>query len=114
MLLKNKESWRGKMTVRKRKYDAITQYLVHNGGSQVTLTFTQFDELLFPSKGLPKTARETKDWWVNDYLYPENGAYAWINANYEVIRVDLKKEFVIFRPLVKENLFVNDSFPGKR
>ena len=47
------------MKERMKKYDAITHYLKNNGGSQVTLTFTQFDELLFPSNGLPKTARES-------------------------------------------------------
>lgn len=49
------------MQERMKKYDAITHYLKNNGGSQVTLTFTQFDELLFPSNGLPKTARESTD-----------------------------------------------------
>lgn len=39
---------------RQKKYDTITHYLKTNGGSQVTLTFTQFDELLFPHSGLPK------------------------------------------------------------
>ncbi len=48
------------MKERMKKYDAITHYLKNNGGSQVTLTFTQFDELLFPSNGLPKTARKAQ------------------------------------------------------
>ena len=49
---------KGEMGMKERikKYDAITQYLKNNGGSQVTLTFTQIDELLFPSYGLPKSA----------------------------------------------------------
>ena len=86
---------------RKKKYDVITNYLRINGGTQVTLTFTQINELLFPASGLPRTARTSTDWWVNDYLYPEKGAYAWLNANYEVIHVDLQKEYVVFRPLLK-------------
>lgn len=89
------------MARRKKKYDVITKYLKNNGGSQVTLTFTQFDELLFPANGLPKTARITLDWWTNDYKHPEKGAYAWINAKYEVIYVNLEKEYAVFRPLVK-------------
>ena len=91
------------MKARKKKYDVITNYLRHNGGTQVTLTFTQFDELLFPANGLPHTARTSHDWWANDYLHPEKGAYAWINANYEVIHVNLRKEYVVFRPLLKGN-----------
>ena len=51
---------------RQKKYDTITHYLKTNGGSQVTLTFTQFDELLFPHSGLPKTAKTDVDWWAND------------------------------------------------
>lgn len=85
----------------RKKYDVITDYIRQNGGTQVTLTFTQIDELLFPANGLPKTARKTLDWWANDYRYPEKGAYAWLNANYEVIHVDLIKEYVVFRPLLK-------------
>lgn len=91
------------MSGRKKKYDIITHYLKTNGGSQVTLTFTQFDELLFPATGLPKTARRTKDWWANDYTHPENGAYAWLNAGYEVVVINLEKEYVVFNKLIKSN-----------
>ncbi|GCF93413.1 hypothetical protein NRIC_13040 [Enterococcus florum] len=87
--------------VRRKKYDGITQYLKHNGGSQVTLTFTQYDELLFPNSGLPKTAREDLDWWANDYKHPEKGAYGWLNAKYEVVHVNLEKEYIVFNKLVK-------------
>jgi len=87
---------------REKKYDSLTRYFNENKGSQVTLTFTQFDELLFPHTGLPKTARTSEDWWANDYRYPEKGAYGWLNAGYEVIRVDLEKEFVVFKKLLKE------------
>ncbi|MBO1307508.1 hypothetical protein JZO70_15135 [Enterococcus sp. 669A] len=88
---------------RTKKYDGITHYLRNNGGSQVTLTFTQYDELLFPSSGLPKTAREDLDWWANDYRHPEKGAYGWLNASYEVVHVNLPKEYVVFNRLVKSN-----------
>src|SRR5699024_2081849 len=90
----------------KRKYDAITSYLKNNGGHQVTLTFTQIDELVFPARALPKTARTNVDWWANNYRYPEKGAYAWLNANYEVVSVNLEKEFVIFQPLLKSNNWI--------
>lgn len=91
------------MKKRQKKYDSITRYLKNNGGSQVTLTFTQFDELLFPHSGLPRTALTEADWWANDYLHPKNGAYGWLNANYEVAQVNLKKEYVVFNKLVKSN-----------
>lgn len=91
------------MNERKKKYDVITHYLKNNGGSQVTLTFTQFDELLFPATGLPSSARKSVDWWANDYKYSEKGAYAWLNAGYEVVQVNLAKEFVVFNKLVKSN-----------
>lgn len=95
---------------KRKKYDIITHYLKSNGGSQVTLTFTQFDELLFPATGLPKSARRSVDWWANDYRHPENGAYAWLNARYEVVHVNLKKEYVVFNQLVKSNWLID----GKR
>lgn len=97
------------LSKRKKKYDIITQYLANNGGSQITLTFTQFDELLFPANGLPKSARKSVDWWANDYKYPENGAYAWLNANYEVVFVNLSKEYVVFNRLVKSNWLLSSK-----
>lgn len=90
---------------REKKYDMLTHYLVRNGGSQVTLTFTQFDELLFPYSGLPKSAKVDPDWWANDYRHPEKGAYGWLNANYEVVQVNLAKEYIVFNKLIKSNLF---------
>ncbi|MBP1043252.1 hypothetical protein I6N95_19715 [Vagococcus sp. BWB3-3] len=91
---------------RERKYDAVTRYMMSNGGSQVTLTFTQFDEILFPYSGLPKSARTTEDWWANDYKYPEKGAYGWLNAGYEVVRVNLEKEYVVFNKLMKSTFLL--------
>ncbi|MBL1229233.1 hypothetical protein IW492_08290 [Enterococcus sp. BWB1-3] len=91
---------------RSKKYDHITQYLKENGGSQVTLTFTQFDELLFPYSGLPKTARDDPDWWANDYKHPEKGAYGWLNAGYQVAQVNLEKEYIVFNKLLKSKWLI--------
>lgn len=88
---------------KQKKYDCITQYLKMNGGSQVTLTFTQFDELLFPRSGLPKTALTKADWWANDYKHPEKGAYGWLNAGYHVARINIEKEYIVFNKLLKSN-----------
>lgn len=100
---------------RKRKYDAITHYMKSNGGSQITLTFTQFDELLFPKSGLPHTAFTDRDWWANDYKHPEKGAYGWLNAGYEAVQVNLAKEYVVFNKLVKSSWLLNESETiGKR
>ncbi len=96
---------RVKTTKREKKYEALTHYLKRNGGSQVTLTFTQFDELLFPHSGLPKSAKTTSDWWANDYRYPEKGAYGWLNAGYEVVYINLEKEYIVFNKLIKSTLF---------
>lgn len=94
-------------TSKEKKYEALTQYLKYNGGSQVTLTFTQFDELLFPHSGLPKSARTNADWWANDYKHPEKGAYGWLNAGYEVVYVNLEKEYIVFNKLIKYNFYEN-------
>jgi len=94
---------------REKKYDAITNYLLNNGGSQVTLTFTQFDELLFPHTQLPKSARVNKKWWLNDYKYSENNSYGWLNAGYEVAYINVKKEYVVFNKLLRSSVFVKES-----
>lgn len=88
---------------RAKKYHAFTRYLLENGGQQVTLTFTQMNELLFPFRPLPVTALTSLDFWSNDVLQPQNGAYGWLDANYEVILVNLEKEFVVFKKNAAEN-----------
>ncbi|EPI00898.1 hypothetical protein D920_00672 [Enterococcus faecalis 13-SD-W-01] len=108
-IIKVKKKSRGLvMKDKNKKYDVITHYLKTNGGSQVTLTFTQFDELLFPRSGLPNTARKTAEWWANDYKHSENGAYGWLNAGYEVVFINLEKEYVVFNKLVKSSWFINN------
>ena len=67
---------------------------------------TQFDELLFPHSGLPKTAKTDVDWWANDYKHPEKGAYGWLNASYQVVQVNLEKEYVVFNKLLKSAWYV--------
>ena len=54
---------KGEMGMKERikKYDAITQYLKNNGATHVTLTFTQIDDLLCPTYGLPKSASQSTD-----------------------------------------------------
>lgn len=94
---------------RAKKYNHVTHYLRENGGSQVTLTFTQFDELLFPYSGLPTTARTDTDWWANDYKHPEKGAYGWLNAGYQVVQVNLEKEYIVFNKLLRANGLFKDS-----
>jgi len=94
----------GKWYIHDRKN--MIQLLITNGGSQVTLTFTQFDELLFPHSGLPKTAKTDVDWWANDYKQPEKGAYGWLNASYQVVQVNLEKEYVVFNKLLKSAWYV--------
>lgn len=90
---------------REKKYDAITNYLLHNGGTQVTLTFTQFDELLFPHTKLPRSARISKKWWLNGYKHSENNSYGWLNAGYEVAYINVKKEYVVFNKLLRSSVF---------
>jgi hypothetical protein len=41
-----------------------------------------------------------------DYRYPEKGAYGWLNANYEVVQVNLGKEYVVFNKLVKSSWLI--------
>ena len=88
---------------RKKKYHAFTRYLKANGGQQVTLTFTKMNELLFPAPVLPVTALTSTDFWANDALQPQNGAYGWLEAGYEVILVNLEKEFVVFKKVAANN-----------
>lgn len=56
---------------------------------------------MFFSNGFFKIVRESIDWWVNDYRYLEKGVYGWLNVGYEVVVINLDKEYVVFNKLVK-------------
>ena len=91
---------------RQKKYDTITHYLKTNGGSQVTLTFTQFDELLFLILVYQKLLRQMSIGGQTIISIQKKGAYGWLNASYQVVQVNLEKEYVVFNKLLKSAWYV--------
>ena len=77
-----------------RKYQPLFEYLRGKAQSEVTLSFSQIEILI--NKTLPISARNQRAWWSNR----KKGALqasAWMEAGYEVKKLDLKEEQVTFR-----------------
>jgi hypothetical protein len=46
------------------KYDSLRRFLLHQPGREITLAFSQLEQILgFP---LPKSARKFPAWWANE------------------------------------------------
>jgi hypothetical protein len=97
------------------KYHPLFEHLLFNGHGQVTMTFTEIEEVL--DARLPPSARTRQEWWSNS----PNGhsqARSWMRAGYETSRIDLAGQKVTFtlegwpEGYQKPNLFGGPLKPG--
>jgi hypothetical protein len=66
------------------KYDKLTDFLKNSPGTVVTLSTTQIEKII--GEKLPHSAYVHRPWWANDRTHSQ--AIAWLNAGWEVDRVD--------------------------
>lgn len=76
------------------KYQPLLEYLQKNNSPQITLTFTEIEQLI--ANKLPESARKQRRWWGNRSKGASQ-AIAWMNAGYLVGEIDLEEEYVTFR-----------------
>jgi len=76
------------------KYYALYHFLRQTGEREVSLTFTELEDLL--GSPLAPTARTQRAWWSNRRTGSAQ-ANAWIDAGYHVVEVDFSAERAIFR-----------------
>ncbi len=74
------------------KYDPLFTFLNNQTHkAELTLSFTEIETILNAS--LPRSARQQRGWWSNR----ANGGHqarAWLEAGFEVVAIDLKKETI--------------------
>ncbi|MGD9890730.1 MAG: hypothetical protein AB7R89_17115 [Dehalococcoidia bacterium] len=76
------------------KYDALERYLSGVPERRVTLSFQRIEDII--GDLLPNNAREDDLWWANSRNPGRAQPRAWIDAGWQVERVDLASQSVTF------------------
>lgn len=75
------------------KYDRLSKFLETEPSNEVTLTFTQLEEII--GEKLPESARRHPAWWGND-AKTHAQAQAWMEYGWRSKGIDLPEERVTF------------------
>jgi DNA-binding XRE family transcriptional regulator len=89
------------MVKRGSKYHPLQIYLRERGLDEVTLTFTQIEQVL--GTPLPEGARIDASWWGNR-LRSSAQAAAWLAAGYRVKAVSIARRRVVFEVAARRRL----------
>ncbi|HLL32211.1 MAG TPA: type II toxin-antitoxin system VapB family antitoxin [Allosphingosinicella sp.] len=77
------------------KYESLAARLESASANEWSATFAQVEQVLgFP---LPPSARKYREWWSNQAGTGHSQARGWQDAGWQVWKVDLAAERVIFR-----------------
>jgi hypothetical protein len=80
-----------------KKYRPLSDFLVKQYDTTISLTFKEVEKIL--GFALPPSAYSHRAWWANSPSHPQ--ASSWLNVGWKVNDVDLKKKMASFhRPLV--------------
>ena len=79
------------------KYKPLHDFLCNNISDNLTITFEEINNILFPNT-LPSSAYSKKEWWANSYSHSQ--AKAWLLAGYKT--ADLKINQISFRKKTKD------------
>ncbi len=74
------------------KYDKLTDWLRN---PTVVLTFDEIEKII--EDKLPDAALKYRPWWGNEKGAESRQCRAWLDAGWEVGKVDLKGKLVLFR-----------------
>jgi hypothetical protein len=75
------------------RYSKLTDWL--KGPQWIALTFSEIEGIV--GDKLPESASKYRPWWGNEVDAGSRQCRAWMDAGYEVEKVDLKAQVVRFR-----------------
>jgi hypothetical protein len=81
------------------KYDRLKVHLRGLTGNEWRASFTDIERVL--GFELPSSARSYQAWWANQTAKPAVQTYAWMDAGWRTEELDLARDRVIFRRVVK-------------
>ncbi|MFB3881903.1 MAG: hypothetical protein ACE149_11605 [Armatimonadota bacterium] len=80
--------------MRKRKLEALNRYLREMGRDRWRTSFVAIEKLT--GRRLPESARKYRPWWANDASSPGRQSWAWLEAGFHTVDVDMDREEVTF------------------
>ena len=75
------------------KYQKLAEYLQKTAKKELLITLKEIEEIL--GFHLDASAFQYKEFWAN--CTASTKAYSWMDAGYEIIEVNLKKETILFK-----------------
>lgn len=75
------------------KYQPLQEYLEKSNTAEITLTFTEIEEII--GNTLPDSARTKRQWWGNRNKGALQ-AISWIKAGYNVTKINLEEKKITF------------------
>jgi hypothetical protein len=82
------------------KYEPLTERLQSRGDEEWRAKFSQIEEVV--GAPLPPSARKHREWWSNQTGQGHSQARGWQDAGWQVWKVDLASEEVVFRRRPRE------------
>jgi hypothetical protein len=76
------------------KYEKLTEWLKN---PTVALTFSEIEQII--GDKLPEAATKYRPWWANERNAQSRQCKYWLDAGWEVGKVDLKGRMVLFRKM---------------
>jgi len=80
--------------MRKRKLEALNRRLRAMSQSRWRVSFGEIERITGSS--LPASARRHRSWWANDASSPGRQSWAWLDAGYRTVDVDLARGEMTF------------------
>jgi hypothetical protein len=77
------------------KYEPLSAHLEAASAAEWAATFAQVEQVL--GRSLPPSARKHREWWSNQASAGHSQARGWQDAGWQVWKVDLASEKVIFK-----------------
>ena len=79
------------------KYDPLGQYLASNPFDEVSMTFSEIEQVL--GFALPEKSKRIRAWWSNN---PDNSVLTkvWLEAGFRSEQVDMAAQKLVFRRMV--------------
>ena len=79
------------------QYGRLTGFLLNQPSTEVTVTFAEMEDQEKIGISLPSAAKRSVRWWENESARDARQSRAWMDAGWEVARMDLSAQRITFR-----------------
>lgn len=79
------------------QYGRLTGFLLNQPSTEVTVTFAEMEDQEKIGISLPSAAKSSVRWWENESTRDARQSRAWMDAGWEVAKMDLSAQRITFR-----------------